>query len=109
MKTFLRALALSALLVSAGALAEQPYDTIDQAQKAYDAAQAAGALQFSPDEMSLARARLQKARDWHKRTNDSVILARTALVTAEYANAVADKANAEAELAQWQKKMDELN
>jgi hypothetical protein len=109
MKTFLRALALSALLVSAAALAEQPYDTIDQAQKAYDAAEAAGALQAAPDEMALAKARLQKANDWHKRTNDSIILARVALVTSEYANAVANKASAEAELAEWQKKMAEMN
>ena len=62
MKTFLGALALSGLLVSATALAEQPYDTIEQA-----------------------------------------------LTAAEYANAMADKMNAEAELAEWQKKMDELN
>ena len=109
MKTFLRALALSALLLSAAALAEQPYDTIEQAQQSFNAAEAAGALQFAPDEMALAKARLQKARDWHKRTNDSIILARTALVTADYANAVANKANAEAELAQWQQKMDDLN
>lgn len=109
MKTFLRAFALCSLLVPAAALAEQPYDTIDQAQAAVEAAEAAGALQYAPDEMALAKARLQKARDWHKRTNDSIILARTALVTAEYANAVADKANAEAELAMWQEKMEQLN
>lgn len=109
MKTLIRAIAICALLMSAAVLAEQPYDTIDQAQKAYDAAEAAGALQAAPDEMALAKARLQKANDWHKRTNDSIILARTALVTADYANAVANKASAEAELAQWQKKMDELN
>ena len=109
MKTLIRAIALSALLLSAAALAEQPYDTIDQAQAAYDVAEAAGALQASPDEMALAKARLQKANDWHKRTNDAIILARVAIVASEYAHAVADKANAEVELAQWQKKMEELN
>ena len=109
MKTLLTAFVLSGLLASTAALAEQPYDTIDQAQHSFDAAEAAGALQYAPDEMALAKARLQKARDWHKRTSDSIILARTALVTADYAKAIADKANAGAELAQWQKKMAELN
>jgi predicted S18 family serine protease len=58
-----RRLLVGLLLVCTAACSEPPRKEIDQAQSAIDAARAAGADQYAPDEYAAAAATLQKAQD----------------------------------------------
>ena len=113
---FLRVTAVAAVLATAGACATAsryptttpPAAEIDRATKALADARAAGADSLAADALAQARKTLEEAQTRDRKSDRAAILARRAMIEADYAKALAEREIAQRARAEAQKAMESV-